>query len=54
MAVCISIELYENDVVSVQELDKGYTRPIDDNLPCVFAESIRVGHDQLIAVRKIN
>lgn len=53
-SVRISNDLYGNDIASAHELAKGYTRPIDCCLPFHLPDSVRDGHEDIIAVRKIN
>lgn len=53
-AVRISNDLYGNEVASAHELEKGYTRMIQDDLPFSLPDSIQESHEDLVAVLKLN
>jgi len=53
-ALRISNDLYGNDVMSSQELAKGYTRPVESgNVPRIVPKEIREAHENLKAKRKL-
>ena len=53
-ALRISNDLYGSDVMSAQELAKGYTRPLAaDKFPVPIPDEILAAHEQLLSKRKL-